>query len=834
MHYPMSSDNQRGFVTILGDRHFVRLWIAQTIGLAAQNGIHFVQMVMIERLTGSSAQMGLMILAFSLPGILFSAFAGVVVDRLSKKRVLLVATILRVFTISSYVVALKFLEGWHVLIALYGVTFLSATIAQFFAPALWAKVPLIIGEEKLLAANALFNLTYAIAQAAGLIILAPLAVKLIGIENSFLVIAGIYLIAAVLVAALPGDKPARREGRPKTSPSSLAWKELREGWNFIVTQRGIYMPMAQLTLVATLIMVVAMLAPGFTARVLGMAAEDAVYVFAPAGVGMFLATFILGRFSRFLTRETWINLSLIGTTLGFAALGLVSRGHIELQIPLLEAYPEATISVTTAIMGITLFTGYFMATVNTVAQTALQERSPASIRGRVYSVQFLLANLVGIPPLLGLGALADYVGIPIVCFALAGVVLIMWAISLVHALRMRRAEEQAVFADEIEDDRSAGRKRVLIIAPTNDSGAQSAPSALAEGFAGISEPESRVIILDGANLLPPILRRLVYFIRFWIMRGSWLWKSTNSPSSADHLIRTVQFLVGSPMKHALLCHRPDAIICLDPLFAHLLAYANRKLGRPASVVTVVTDLIRIHPLWLCRQVDLCTVPSKAAEESILDSGMPREIVKRVGLPISLQFNGRLPDKTTIRQHLGWPTDKPTILMIGGPGRTGSLFRASRAIAQSRPNAHLVIVTGRNERLLKRLNSVTWGIETKVLGFVENMPELMGGADLIVMKAGSSILAEALAARLPIIFVETRGRERENLTYAVSAGVGVTAETPDQIAIIIGEWLRPDNPTIDEMSARAGALAQPAAAERIAQETIQLVARRSADSPTYRV
>jgi UDP-N-acetylglucosamine:LPS N-acetylglucosamine transferase len=817
----MSRDTQQGFVAILGNRNFVRLWIAQTIGLAAQNGVHFVQMVMIERLTGSSTHMGLMILAFSLPGVFFSTFAGVAVDRLPKKLVLVMGTLLRVLAISSYVIALKLLDGWQVLVAIYVVTFLTSSIAQFFSPALWAKVPLIIGEENLLAANALFNLTYAIAQAAGLIVLAPLAVKLIGIENSFLAIAGTYLTASVLLAFLPGDKPSPRTTEQQISPLGSAWKELREGWRFITSQRDIYMPMTQLTLIATLIMVMAMLAPGFSARVLGMAAEDAVYVFAPAGVGMLMATVILGRFAGRMKRETWINLGLMGTALGFGLLGLVSDSHVRLSIPLLDIYPQAALSVTSSVMGIALFTGFFIATVNTVAQTALQERSPSHIRGRVYSVQFLMSNLIGIPPLLGLGTMADHLGIPIVCFTLAGLTVVIWGASLVHAVRMRQSEERAIYAQEVQADRECGKSRILLVAPARDAGAMSAAHALIEGFKELAE-SAHISLIDGADLLPGPVSKLFKLYRSRITRGSWLWKAIATPSSARRLIGPARFLSQAAINHALLCHQPDVVICLDPIFSHLLSRSNHKLGRPTRIIAVITDLIRIHPLWLCEQVDLCVVPTEAAEADAIAGGAPREIVTRIGLPISPLFDERLPRKSVVRQYLGWPADTPTILVVTGQENASRFFQISHALARCLPSARLIIIADKNRRLSERLQRASWEIEPTVLETVDSLPDLMAAADLIITRAGSSITAEALAAHLPIVFIESPRQEAANVTFIVSAGVGIISEDPEQIAAIVGEWLRPGNHTLEEMSERARRLARPAAAAQIAAATMRLI------------
>ncbi|MCX7708080.1 MAG: hypothetical protein N2204_08745, partial [Anaerolineae bacterium] len=56
--------------------------------------------------------------------------------------------------------------------------------------------------------------------------------------------------------------------------------------------------------------------------------------------------------------------------------------------------------------------GLCLSAVNILSQTTLQAESPAHIRGRVFAVQFMLNNLIGIPPMLGLGGMADSIGIP--------------------------------------------------------------------------------------------------------------------------------------------------------------------------------------------------------------------------------------------------------------------------------------------------------------------------------------------------------------------------------------------------------------------------------------
>ncbi|MFQ5946516.1 MAG: MFS transporter [Anaerolineae bacterium] len=419
----------RGFTSVLRVRPFLFLWLAQMVSQTAFNGIHFVQMVLIERLTGSSGHIGIMILAFSLPGVLLSSVAGVVVDRLSNKSVMLASNALRVLTVSGYIVLLMTVEaGIYLLIALYVLTFVSSAIGQFFSPAEAATIPLLVGEDRLLTANALFNLTLIGTQVAGLIVLAPLAVKALGIGGAFALVAAMYLIATVLTTFLPKDAPQRSSaylaeaGRIGASALRAGWDEVREGWRFVAASAPVTLAILQLTLIVTLLLIMAMLAPGFAARVLRMSPEDAVFVFAPAGVGMLLNAFLVGRFGHRFRRQTLIN----G---GFVALGLTLAGlaWVSIQPGLAFGFSRAA-----GVSGLSFFLGVELAAITIPAQTVLQERSPAEIRGRVFAVYFMLANLVGIPPLLFIGTIADRLGpqgIPIVTAVVGAALVVVGAVS---------------------------------------------------------------------------------------------------------------------------------------------------------------------------------------------------------------------------------------------------------------------------------------------------------------------------------------------------------------------------------------------------------------------
>jgi hypothetical protein len=272
------------------------------------------------------------------------------------------------------------------------------------------------------------------------------------VQGGFLVISVMYLAAAILVSTLPLDKP-----QVKVTAAAPGWREVRvefrEGLQFVSGQPQLQSVMVHLVTITTLVMVMAMLAPGYSARVLGMAPQNAVIVFAPAGAGMLIATLLAGRWGHILRRLHFGYVGLILVGLLFAGLGLLSMDYQRLLQPILHVYPGAAFSLTTGTMVIGLLLGLCMSTVNILAQTTLQRESPAYLRGRVFSVQFMLNNLMGIPPMLALGGMADAVGIPPVLITAGLITIALAAISLLIRRQVIRFSRRLEPFRAIEESR---------------------------------------------------------------------------------------------------------------------------------------------------------------------------------------------------------------------------------------------------------------------------------------------------------------------------------------------------------------------------------------------
>src|SRR5690606_18037787 len=188
---------------------FVRLWGIQAVTQVLQNMVNFAlllrvrDVVEVHNLPNANTAISLVILAFSLPAVLFGPVAGVVADRVNKRTLMAVLNVARAAAVLLF---LLIRPGWHVetiLIAYYVVTFLFGIAGQFFAPVLGATIPIVARREQLMSANALFNLTNTAAQLIGFAAAGPIVARILGVDRLFMLAVVAYLVSAALVFTLP-------------------------------------------------------------------------------------------------------------------------------------------------------------------------------------------------------------------------------------------------------------------------------------------------------------------------------------------------------------------------------------------------------------------------------------------------------------------------------------------------------------------------------------------------------------------------------------------------------------------------------------------------------
>lgn len=422
-------DSIRG---VMRNRAFLRLWLAQAVSQTASNMINFALLVRVRNiveihdLRQANTAISLVIIAFSLPAILFGPLAGVLADRVNRRRLMAATNIVRSVAVLCF---LLIRPGWHVetiLIATYLVTFLFGIGGQFFAPAQGASIPTLVPRSQLISANALFNLTNAMAQLLGLATIGPLLVKLFGVDIVFALSVALFLICAGLVMTLPSMQPSQRPlDHVTAAPMKRLWADIKEGLVFILQDEFLMRSIVYLTLAATTFLMVATLGPAFITSQIGLPKEDFLYIIAPAGIGIVLGVVLVGRIVKAYGRSAVIDWSL---TMAGVMLFLLAIAPNVLN---LFGAPQRVLIIVTA--GFAALLGLCNAFILVPANTMLQEHSHEHVRARVYATFFMISNAVSFIPIFFAAAFADLFGVVTILVVVAAIIGAIGATSVLHS-----------------------------------------------------------------------------------------------------------------------------------------------------------------------------------------------------------------------------------------------------------------------------------------------------------------------------------------------------------------------------------------------------------------
>jgi MFS family permease len=211
----------------IGD--FRKLWLSHVISSFGDALTNLALLITAQRLTGSTAAVATTAVAVALPQLLFGMFAGVLVDRWDRKRVMIASDLARAFLVLGFLAVSSPDRMW----ILYVVAFVQASIGTLDNPARSSVVPQIVGRDNLLAANSFFQSTMIIVGVAGTATAGVIAGVFDTLAPAFLVDAVSFAVSATLVTRIEIEgRPARTAG--SEMQASGLWIELREGVRLIL------------------------------------------------------------------------------------------------------------------------------------------------------------------------------------------------------------------------------------------------------------------------------------------------------------------------------------------------------------------------------------------------------------------------------------------------------------------------------------------------------------------------------------------------------------------------------------------------------------------------
>jgi MFS family permease len=405
------------FTGLWRDREFMKYWAASAISDVGSQ-VTSLALPLIGALTlGATAwEMGVLTAAGTAPILVAGLFAGVLVDRLRRRPVLIASDLGRAALLLT--IPLASVLGVLRIELLYVVAFLAGTLSLLFDVAHLAFLPSLVHRDHLVDGNTKLEVTAATAQVVGPGVGGAL-IGWMGAPFAVLIDALSFLVSGWLIKrtrAIEAD-------RAPAGPRSGVWSEIHEGLRTVFAQpilRALMWCSATLNLFGRMFLAVYIL---YLTRDLGLG---------PVGVGLVLATGGLGSLAGALvggpaTRRFGFGPVLIGSALAFGLSGLL--------VPLAVLFPRVAV-----VMVVASEFGQWMAILvyYVGAISVRQAMTPDRLMGRVNAtIRFVAGGALPLGALLG-GALGSVIGLPLtlVVAELGTLLGVVWlALSPVRTLR---------------------------------------------------------------------------------------------------------------------------------------------------------------------------------------------------------------------------------------------------------------------------------------------------------------------------------------------------------------------------------------------------------------
>jgi len=421
---------ERGFSPVLRNQNFLALWAGQVFSQIADK-VYLVLMIMIIstqiQSTGQtvSGWVSSIMVAFTIPAVLFGSVAGVFVDYWPKKGVLVLTNLFRGLLVLALPVLLGLAGGGAIASVpvdfgvLLGITFLVSTLTQFFAPAEQAIIPLVVERRHLLSANSLYTTTMMASLIVGFAVgdpLLSLADRIIPVSlgavpiGKALLVGGSYVLASVLLLLIRPHEPKDRPHREQPP----IWEDIRDGLKYLHAHRQVRAALIQLVMLFSIFAALAVLAVRLAEVMPALSSSQFGFLLAAGGIGMALGALIVGHWGHDHSPQRMSLFGSIGIGLTLVALSLFTQ----------QLFPSLIILV-----GL----GACAALVGVPLQTTIQEQTPEDMRGKVFGLQNNAVNIALSLPLALAGIAETFLGLRMVLLILAGVAiasgLFTWGLS---------------------------------------------------------------------------------------------------------------------------------------------------------------------------------------------------------------------------------------------------------------------------------------------------------------------------------------------------------------------------------------------------------------------
>lgn len=370
--------------------------------------------LLIYRLTGSAALLGILSLVNAVPGILLPLFGGVVADRLHKKYTLIIGQV--GLFISGLVIALALNLGylsaerpgsWWIIMV---VAFFNSGIGGLAAPSRQAIISELVGKDRIMNAISLSNMGRNIFRL-GSPALAGFFIDAFGFASVYYFTASLNLTSGILTIFLPLSGKSERKG-------SNAFAQFKDGLNYIRQETTLLLVLVLSTSMVLLSWPYIRMLPIFVDDILKVGATGMGILISVSTIGGLVASLIMASIP---SRKRGVLLLISGLVLGLALTGFAFSRNLYLSMAFL------------------VLVGLGQSARMSLDNSILQSYADPKYQGRVMSLYTLEHGLSSLGPFIA-GMMAGVVGVQWAVGSLAITLALIALLALVFLPKIRKIE----------------------------------------------------------------------------------------------------------------------------------------------------------------------------------------------------------------------------------------------------------------------------------------------------------------------------------------------------------------------------------------------------------
>jgi len=364
------------------------------------------------------------------------------------------------------------------------------------------------------------------------------------------------------------------------------------------------------------------------------------------------------------------------------------------------------------------------------------------------------------------------------------------------------------------------RRRVLLMYISQVSGHRSAAQAIDKEIRKLS-PDTQVLSINAFNYTNPVSERVINRLYMEVVnKAPKIWDYLyDNPKVVKHIAKikdTVHKLNSPKLKKLFDEFKPDVVACTQAFPCGMVADYKKTYNSSIPLIAVLTDYVP-HSYWIYDLVDYYIAPSDEVKVRMRQKGIPDTKIKTFGIPFDSKFNLEV-ERVQVLRRMGFNAELPVVLIMGGGHGLGPIKTIVKSLEKTKEPLQEIIITGINNKLYRLMQKAVKGFKKRiaVLGFTDNINELMSAADLLITKPGGITTAEALVKKIPMIIIKPiPGQEASNTAYLTEKKAAIKVDNLEEINLAVDELFL-DRAKLDLMRAAALAIGKPHAAADVAR------------------